>query len=213
VVMALRMTGFLWLQVMSQVVMTTAAAVYFVHFKPMEDQLSYRLEILNEITGMLALSLTFCFSDLVPDSNKYTVGVFFNCLMLGNILVHMRFIMESIVLSARKYCNRKKIKQSSQESMSISVLKFKEERKKRREQVSQLVLSQVGDPGEEFEKWRKATQEVRVRRRAERNASLLQKEEENKEEESKELDAIPEEVSDLEASQVNVNDNEGIDFD
>jgi len=126
---ALLWSRFLWLQIMSQVVMTTLAAVYVVHFKPMEDVRAYRLEIFNEQTAMLALSLTICFSDLVPDNNKYNVGVLFNCLLVGNILTHMSFIVKSIIHNSRESCERKKVKTQSQESNSEHVRKFKEQRK------------------------------------------------------------------------------------
>ena len=104
---------FLWFQIMSQVVITTLAAVYLVHFKPIENMRAYRLEIFNEQTAMLALSLTFCFSDLVPDNNKYYVGVLFNCLLLGNIMIHMGFIISDIIQDTRESCERKKIKAQS----------------------------------------------------------------------------------------------------
>jgi len=90
--------------------MSTVSAVYLVHVRPMEDSRQHKLEILNELTSLTALSITFCFSDLVPANNHNIVGICFDIVILGNICIHMAFIVKSTVSGLIENSRCKKIK-------------------------------------------------------------------------------------------------------
>ena len=68
-----------------------------------------RLEIFNEITTVLLLYSVTCFTEFVPDVHtQVLVGYVFLCLMIGNMLVHLFFLLRSSVRDCmRKYKERK----------------------------------------------------------------------------------------------------------
>jgi len=102
---------------MSQIGITTASSIYLVHFRPIENPLLHKLEVFNEITQLCALSLTYCFSDLVPSNNKDIAGIMFDAVLVGNIVTHMGFIMKSTFSDLKENCRRKKMKTHNMKEM------------------------------------------------------------------------------------------------
>jgi len=98
----------------------------------MDDKRFFKLEIMNECTGLLATALTFCFTDLVPDSSKDFVGILFSVLFVLNIVVHMSFIIKTTAANARVKCKRSKVKNTEQVTMKKHTTAFKARRRARR---------------------------------------------------------------------------------
>jgi hypothetical protein len=86
----------LWLQISLSMVVTTLAACFHVHYKPYEDLLLDRLEIFNEVTINLLFSFTYCFTPLTRPETHDTIGIFFMSVIIGNLSVHLYFILSEI---------------------------------------------------------------------------------------------------------------------
>jgi len=162
----------------------------------MEDPLLHKLEVFNEVTQICALSLTYCFSDLVPSNNKDIAGIVFDVVLVGNIVTHMGFIVKITFNDLMEHCRRKKIKTLNMKEMQKEARQFKKSRKERKINLKQIIQLQNLEGMHEFEKNRQATQVLRTQ-----NLVLREIEERNETEESIKLSVIAELPSELEASE------------
>ena len=79
-------------------VMQLASACYIILFKPFEEQLINRLEIMNEVITLLLIHLIYLFTPLVESEvHKYNLGFAFICMLAGCIAVHLFFLFKDIV--------------------------------------------------------------------------------------------------------------------
>jgi hypothetical protein len=95
------------IQLILTVVLIMASACYIVHFKPFEEPLINRLEVMNEVTTLLLVNLIFMFTPII-DSPKvqYNLGFVFVCIMALCISVHLFFIFKDIILSSIRVFKR-----------------------------------------------------------------------------------------------------------
>ena len=65
--------------------------------RPFDEEITNRLDMLNEATTVVLLYMIYNFSDLIPDEeNRYMVGYFFVAILFGNLSVHLTLIGISI---------------------------------------------------------------------------------------------------------------------
>jgi len=162
----------------------------------MEDPLLHKLEVLNEITQICALSLTYCFSDLVPSNSKDIAGYMFDVVLVGNIVTHMAFIIKTTINDLKENCRRKKMKTLNMQEMKKEARLFKQSRKERQVNLKTIIELQDLAGMDEFDQNRQAIQVLHTQ-----NVVLKEIQERNEVEESVKLSVIAELASELEASE------------
>ena len=77
--------------------MTTFGAVYLVHFNPFEEPRLQGLEVLNELTTILLLSIVYCFTPLLEKHHHSKIGVLFMAVIVANISTHLFFLVGDLL--------------------------------------------------------------------------------------------------------------------
>ena len=78
--------------------MQLASACYITLFKPFEEQLINRLEIMNEVITLLLVHLIYLFTPLIESQKlKYELGFAFIGILAGCIAVHLFFLLKDII--------------------------------------------------------------------------------------------------------------------
>ena len=101
-------SSYLYLQLLSQLVVMTFQIWYLVTFKPFEEPLLQKLEIYNELTMIILVYCVMTFSPLNSDieSNELSLVIVFLGCLCGNILVHLYFLCKDSLLSGSKKCKK-----------------------------------------------------------------------------------------------------------
>jgi hypothetical protein len=50
---------------------TTFNGCYLAHFKPYEDELVHKLDLVNEVTALIMFGISYCFTGLVPNIDHH----------------------------------------------------------------------------------------------------------------------------------------------
>jgi hypothetical protein len=95
------------------IVLIMISACYILHFKPFEEPLINRLEVMNETITLLLVNLIFMFTPII-DSPKiqYNLGIVFVCIMALCISAHLFFIFKDIVLGLIRVFKRWRYKRA-----------------------------------------------------------------------------------------------------
>ena len=93
---------FIWLQILMTIYLTQFAAIYLVHYKPFEDPTVQRLEVFNELTTMLLLSIVYCFTPLVPEKRHEMIGKLYMTVVGANICAHFFFLIKNFFKHMRQ---------------------------------------------------------------------------------------------------------------
>lgn len=74
--------------------MTTLSFVYLVNVRPYEEPIELSLDLLNEVTTIIAVDICFLFTDLMDDPKaQYIVGYFYIVIVLGCIAIQIGFLL------------------------------------------------------------------------------------------------------------------------
>jgi glucan phosphoethanolaminetransferase (alkaline phosphatase superfamily) len=78
-------------------VIQLVSGCYIILFKPFEETLINRLEVMNDIITLLLIDLIFLFTPLLDSQVlKYKLGFAFICMLAGCICVHLFFLFSDI---------------------------------------------------------------------------------------------------------------------
>lgn len=84
-------------------VITLLSACYLLQFKPFAEPLLNRLEMVNEVTTLFLISVTYTFTDLFKSVKfKYNIGFVFNVGFASCIATHLFFLFEDLGKTALK---------------------------------------------------------------------------------------------------------------
>ena len=98
-----------WLQISLQMILSLASACFLINFSPFEESLPLQLEIFNEITTVLLLYLVACFTEFVHDVHTHVlIGYAFLFFMIGNMGVHLFFLLRSSIKDCMRNYRKKK---------------------------------------------------------------------------------------------------------
>jgi hypothetical protein len=125
----LHLRNSVWLQMLITIYIGTFQACLLLHFKPYTEPLILRLEVFNEVTNLLLFLHAYMLTDLTVISevdnlrevHRY-VSLYFGKIIVWNLLVHLFFLLRSVIKRAILYCkyraaltNRTKIIQKEKE--------------------------------------------------------------------------------------------------
>ena len=97
-----------WFQIATQMVLSLVSACFLINYSPFEESLPLQLEIVNEITSLLLLYCVACFTDFIPSVHTHVlVGYAFLFVMIGNMGVHLFFLLRSSIQDCMKKYKRK----------------------------------------------------------------------------------------------------------
>ena len=94
-----------WLQLSIYFELTVIQLGYLLYFKPFEGSLVQKLEEFNEWCTMLIISILFCLTKYVPNAgDKYMVGFILIPVLIGNMAVHLYFLLKDTILGLVEKC-------------------------------------------------------------------------------------------------------------
>ena len=86
------------LQLHFNYLLTMVSIAYLTNYAPQDDQLAYRLELMNECISVFILDLCYLFTDLDPDPRRqYNWGFVFIVLIFSCVGVHVVFLIKAII--------------------------------------------------------------------------------------------------------------------
>ena len=78
-------------------IITLLSACYMLHFKPFSDPLLNKLEVVNEVTTLFLISVTYTFTDMFMSAKfKYGIGFVFVFGFASCIATHLFFLFEDL---------------------------------------------------------------------------------------------------------------------
>ena len=90
-------------------ILSLASACFLINFSPFEESLPLQLEIFNEITTVVLLYLVACFTEFVHDVHTHVlIGYAFLFFMIGNMGVHLFFLLRSSIKDCMRNYRKKK---------------------------------------------------------------------------------------------------------
>ena len=104
-------------------ILSLTSACFLINFSPFEESLPLQLEIFNEITTVVLLYLVACFTEFVPDVHTHVlIGYAFLFFMIGNMAVHLFFLVRSSIKDCMRNYRRKKSLHASLRDKKLEVL-------------------------------------------------------------------------------------------
>lgn len=74
----------------------------------MDSPFALRMELFNEVTGILSLYTLFLFTNFVPDpSARSELGYVYIAILIFNFSVHILFLLITMCLNCKRYAKRK----------------------------------------------------------------------------------------------------------
>ena len=108
---------FAWAQIAIQFASCLTMLMYLGFIFPFESDFVNRIEIFNELAGLLLCYFMFCFSDWIPEATmRYLVGWAFILMVCGHLSTHLVIVARSTFQELKetfkaKYAKAKEIKQ------------------------------------------------------------------------------------------------------
>ena len=82
--------------------------IYLYHVKPLESPFAIKMEVFNECTLVCLSYGLMLFTDFVPDPEvRYTIGWYYMTGSLGNIAVHLCFLIHASYKLIRRKVRKK----------------------------------------------------------------------------------------------------------
>ena len=106
-----------FLQITSTLVLSTIQIWYLLEYKPFVEPLMQKLEIFNEVTTIFLVFVLMCFSAANTNSvaTEFPVDIVFLTFLIGNLCVHLFFLLWDICTNARRKCKLRQLKKKQQE--------------------------------------------------------------------------------------------------
>ena len=93
---------YLWVQVALLNFTALTTAIFTLWYMPMESRVANLFEIFNDCTLLLLTYHLWCFTDIVGEpETRYELGYVFIGVSLGNISVHLVFMLLAIIIRAK----------------------------------------------------------------------------------------------------------------
>ena len=99
---------FTWGQLTVQIYLSLFMCFLLQWFLLQESRFANNMETFNEVTMILLAYLLFCFTDIVPKSEtRSNIGLIYIGISLGNIAVHLFFMLGTSFLAIKVKCKRR----------------------------------------------------------------------------------------------------------
>ena len=92
------------------VTISTVQVLYLTTYRPFESKLLLRLDIFNEVTTVALVDILCSFTPANTSPMDVEMDLLFLVCLIGNISVHLYFLVKSSVVSAKESCYRKKMR-------------------------------------------------------------------------------------------------------
>lgn len=107
----LLIVDYLWVQIAIQFAFSTTMIIYLMHVWPLETATANKMEVFNECTIILLHYGLMMFTDYVPEAEtRHYIGWYYIAVSLGNILVHIFFLILDSSKRTWSWCRQKYIK-------------------------------------------------------------------------------------------------------
>ena len=99
---------YLWVQITSLHLMNLISAIYTLQCSPLATKKSHAFEVFNDCTLLVLTYCLLCFTDFIPEEDtRHKLGYVFITVSLGNIALHLVFILLETFLLAKLRCKRR----------------------------------------------------------------------------------------------------------
>jgi hypothetical protein len=115
---------FLWAQLAIQTMISLFMVSYILWFRPLESSFATKMEVMNEKTILLQMYMLMCFTDFVPEpETRNEIGIAYMGISVGNILIHLFFLVVSggtkIKIVCRRKCCKPKLNRKAQKGLIL----------------------------------------------------------------------------------------------
>jgi hypothetical protein len=113
--LCLMMYDLVIIQMIVMLAMTVFVAIYVINYAPFEDPLLNKLEVMNELTNMMAIDIFFCLTDLAKSQTKADklivndiLATMYITLMALNVTVHLTIMARGTIRDCKLVRQKKK---------------------------------------------------------------------------------------------------------
>ena len=93
-------------QVTVMVLCSSIQIGYLMSYKPIEEPLPLKLDVVNEVTTVILVDILCLFSDANPADWELEGDIFFLALLFGNLSIHLYFLIRNTIRGTKACCRR-----------------------------------------------------------------------------------------------------------
>jgi len=116
-------------QVAVMVLCSSVQIGYLMTYKPIEEPLPLKLDVVNEVTTVILVDILCLFSDANPADWELEGDIFFLALLFGNLSIHLYFLVRNTVRGAKVCCKRCNQKCCGKKEQDLKVKKVAKSKK------------------------------------------------------------------------------------
>lgn len=110
------------LQVFIADILSTLLLIFFISVKPMVDQWSNLMQIMNELVVLTCVWMMFVFSNYVPSAEvRYELAYFFLYLIAADVVLNVLYLVYSITTKVYRACRSKCARHIASKAIKMNV--------------------------------------------------------------------------------------------